>query len=92
MRKKELVDKVATEFSIKSGRSRKIVDYILCQLVDAGLSEEGFYSPIVKLRSHNIPQHTVNTPEGGTRVVSAKRVTKMIPAKDYVSASSSKAV
>lgn len=84
MNRKELISKVAQEFDVKPGQAAKMVDFMLNQLVESGLSDEGFKSPIMKLRSKDYPSKVVQTPEG-EKLIPARKITKMIPSQEYVS-------
>ena len=84
MQRKQLVDSVSKEFNIKSGRARKIVDHVLCQILESGLSGEGFTSPILRVVSKDVPENVVNTPEGA-KAIPAQKIMRLRQAKAYVS-------
>ena len=88
MNHKSLVDSVAEKFEIKRGQSRKIVDHILIELLEAGLSGEGFSSPILRVTSREVEKKVVETPEG-TKTIPAKQLIRLVKSKPYVSASDS---
>ncbi len=83
MKKPELVQKVSEKFSLESGKTRKIVDYVLQQLIESGMSGDGFASSILTIKSRERAEKTVNTPEG-QKVIPAKQVITMRPSKSYV--------
>jgi len=86
MNRKSLVDSVVEKFELKQGKSRKIVDHILTELLEAGLSGEGFRSPILRVNANDLEEKVISTPEG-TKVLPARRVMRMVKSKPYVSAS-----
>ena len=88
MNHKSLVDNVAEKFELKRNKSRKIVDHILTELIESGLSGEGFSSPILRVTSREVEKKVVETPEG-TKVIPAKQLMRLAKSKPYVSASDS---
>ena len=88
MNHKSLVNSVAEKFQLKQGKSRKIVDHILIELLEAGLSGEGFSSPILKVTSREVERKVVETSEG-TKTIPAKQLMRLAKSKLYVSTSDS---
>ena len=86
MNHKALIDNVAEKFELKRGQARKIVDHILIQLLESGLSGEGFASPIMRVVSKDVEEKITNTPEG-VQTIPAKRIMRIAKSKPYVSAS-----
>ena len=83
MNRKELADTVAGKFALKPGQSRKIVDHVLAQLLEAGLSGDGFSSPIVRVVSTEVPAKEVDTPEG-RKSLPPRRLMRLVQSKGYV--------
>ena len=86
MNHKVLIDHVTEKFELKRGQARKIVDYVLIQLIESGLSGEGFASPILKVTSREVEEKVTDTPEG-VKTIPAKRVMRMAKSKSYVGVS-----
>lgn len=90
MNRKELVASVSEKFSVKPGRASKIVDHVLEELMNSGLSGEGFNSPILSVKSKDVPQAEIETPDG-LKTVPAKKIIRLIPSKKFVASLSTDA-
>ena len=82
MKKKQLVDKVAAQFSLKPGKARSAVDLVLKELLQASSSNEGFSSSILNIKVGDRSGRTVDTPEG-VRDINSRSVATMHAAKAY---------
>lgn len=84
MNRKQLVGSVSEKFDLKPRESKEMVDYILTQLLEAGLSGEGFNSPILRVTSRDVEARVINTPEGD-KAIPARKVMRIDKSKQYTS-------
>ena len=84
MKKKEISRKMARELKIKSEDSEKMLDFILKEILESGLTGEGFSSSILKVVSKDRPEKVEYTHEG-QKVTPARKVMSVMPSKKYVS-------
>jgi nucleoid DNA-binding protein len=88
MKYKELIEQVASKYKLENPKAKKIVNTVLQNVLEGGLSSEGFKSPILKVSSKDIPARTKQDPDTGevlelpaTKRLTIKAVEKKLASK-----------
>lgn len=83
MKKKEISRKMTRELKLKSEDSEKILDFILKEILESGLTGEGFSSSILKVVVKDKQERVEYTHEG-QKVTPGRKVISVMPSKKYV--------
>lgn len=88
MKKKEISRKVSKELNFKKEDSEKMLDFILKEILESGLSGDGFSSSILKVVIKEKPSR-VQDVNGEQKTIPARRVLSVVPSEKYVAPAAS---
>ena len=80
MKCNELIGKVSEKFNLNKKQSKEVVEYVLEELMQAGISGEGFKSSIFRIHVKDVPEKTLSS-SGEEKHVPARKVMKIVPSK-----------
>lgn len=83
MKKKEISRKMSREIGLQAENSEKMLEFILKEILESGLTGEGFSSSILKIVSKDRPEKVEHTHEG-EKYTPARKVISVMPSKKYV--------
>lgn len=83
--RKQLVASIVSEFNVKPALAGEITDHILIQLLESGLSGDGFTSPVLRVVARDVPSQSADA-SGPSSSGAQRKVIRMVPTKKYTEA------